>query len=266
MFKGKAIYKPSGKAGEYAQWACNYFVGCSNDCDYCYCKKGVLATVAGGPQATLKKCFRDYQHAFETFVKEMLGHVGPRKQRYMLIRDAGGLFFSFSSDPCLPETIELTLLSVMFATGLGVPCQILTKCTDWLKNETNFKTILSVKNLVSIGFTLTGMDLMEKGPTVASNDERIAALKRLHKNGFKTFASIEPVIDLRKALTVIHKSAGSVDEYKIGLLSGNKNYDWDELNLFTVDVNALAKFYGAKVYWKKSVSNFLGVELNTHAQ
>ena len=115
MFKGKAIYKPSGKAGEYAQWACNYFVGCSNDCDYCYCKKGVLATVAGGPQATLKKCFRDHQHAFDTFIEEMLGHIGPQRQRYMLIKDAGGLFFSFSSDPCLPETTQLTLLSLTYS-------------------------------------------------------------------------------------------------------------------------------------------------------
>lgn len=32
-FNGKAIYNPSGKAGEYSQWACNYFTGCSNECD-----------------------------------------------------------------------------------------------------------------------------------------------------------------------------------------------------------------------------------------
>ena len=36
----KAIYKPKGKAGGYAEWACNLFVGCSNNCSYCYCKKG----------------------------------------------------------------------------------------------------------------------------------------------------------------------------------------------------------------------------------
>lgn len=32
MKKGKAIYKPAGKAGEYAKYACNFYVGCSNDC------------------------------------------------------------------------------------------------------------------------------------------------------------------------------------------------------------------------------------------
>ena len=35
-FNGKAIYNPKGKAGEYAPWACNFYTGCSNDCEYCY--------------------------------------------------------------------------------------------------------------------------------------------------------------------------------------------------------------------------------------
>ena len=33
-FNGKAIYNPSGKAGEYSTWACNFYVGCSNMCEY----------------------------------------------------------------------------------------------------------------------------------------------------------------------------------------------------------------------------------------
>lgn len=34
LLNGKAIYSPKGKAGEYAKYACNFYVGCSNDCDY----------------------------------------------------------------------------------------------------------------------------------------------------------------------------------------------------------------------------------------
>lgn len=42
-----AIYQPKGKAGEYAKYAVNFYVGCSNDCDYCedvkvYWKDSVL--------------------------------------------------------------------------------------------------------------------------------------------------------------------------------------------------------------------------------
>ena len=54
-FNGKAIYNPAGKAGEYAKWACNFYVGCSNMCDYCYCKKGILNNVMGMDEPQLKK-------------------------------------------------------------------------------------------------------------------------------------------------------------------------------------------------------------------
>lgn len=40
-YKGKATYNPSDKAGEYAKWACNFYVGCANGYTYCYLKKGV---------------------------------------------------------------------------------------------------------------------------------------------------------------------------------------------------------------------------------
>lgn len=36
-YHGKAIYQPSGKAAEYGEWACNFHIGCSNWCDYCFC-------------------------------------------------------------------------------------------------------------------------------------------------------------------------------------------------------------------------------------
>ena len=40
-YHGKAIYQPSGKAAEYGEWACNFHIGCSNWCDYCYCSKAL---------------------------------------------------------------------------------------------------------------------------------------------------------------------------------------------------------------------------------
>lgn len=75
QFKGKAIYNPSGKAGEYSRWACNFYTGCSNGCDYCYCKKGILGHTMGGDTPTLKKCFRNEQHAIEVFFNEPRPHA-----------------------------------------------------------------------------------------------------------------------------------------------------------------------------------------------
>ena len=127
---GKAIYKPVGKAQEYSRWACNFFLGCSNDCDYCYCKKGVLGTVAGGNKPMLKKCFKDINDAFSTFMEELQKNADD-------IRKEGGLFFSFTSDPCLPETVDLTVMSVMFATGMDIPCHILPNASSGLRMKTS---------------------------------------------------------------------------------------------------------------------------------
>ena len=53
-FNGKAIYQPAARAAEYAKWACNFYVGCSNACTYCYCKR-----FNWGDVPKLKACFKD---------------------------------------------------------------------------------------------------------------------------------------------------------------------------------------------------------------
>lgn len=248
---GKCIYRPVGKAGEYAQWACNLYLGCSNDCDYCYCKQGVLGTVAGAKEAKLKKCFTDTDDAFATFVKEA-------RENETELRKSGGLFFSFTSDPCLPETIDLTLMCVSFATGMGIPCQILTKCAAWMDDENVMGALRLAKQHLAIGFTLTGMDEMERGKTVSSNDQRVLALRKLHEEGFRTFASMEPVVDITKAMEVFAKSEGAVDLYKIGLLSGKKDYDKAELRQMIAFVGAVCEEHNTPVYWKKSLKHLNG--------
>ena len=254
MFSGKAIYQPVGKAGEYAKWACNFYVGCSNDCDYCYCKKGALGTVAGKKKATLKKCFKDVAHAFECFVNEVTRNAG-------VIRSDGGLFFSFTTDPCLPETMDLTMLAVSFATGMGIPCHILTKCAWWGQDNPVYDTLVSLKTCVSVGFTLTGMDSMETGRTISTNKERLALMKRLHDDGVKTFSSFEPIIDIAAAKEIFLQSLGVCDLYKFGLLSGKKDYDMQQLNALIADVNFLFSEKKIPVYWKRSIEEFIGASI-----
>lgn len=248
---GKVIYKPHGKAGEYANWACNIYVGCSNSCDYCYCKRGVLSSVMGGTVPTLKKGLRDEEHAVEVFISELTRHADE-------IRRDGGLFFSFSTDPCLPTTFDLTMHCVMVATGMSIPCSILTKCTAWASSPSVIDALRMVRDKVAIGFTLTGMDQMERGATVAPNAERISLMRELHKNGFLTFASIEPVIDIKRAREVILQSLEYCSFFEIGLLSGNAWYDQDELETFEKEMSALFDEKAIPVYWKESFRKNLG--------
>ncbi|MDR0872227.1 MAG: hypothetical protein LBN27_02005 [Prevotellaceae bacterium] len=227
-FKGKAIYNPSGKAGEYSYWACNFYNGCSNGCTYCYLKKGVLAHTLGGDKPTLKKCFKDEAHALEIFEKEL-------KVNLMKLQEYG-LFFTFTSDPFLPETITLTVKAMIKCLSNNVPVKTLTKKTDWVEyflqdEEINKKNLC--KKLFAFGFTLTGHDELE--PNASTNAERIEAMRKLHEAGFKTWASIEPVIDFESSLQMIEETKDFCSHYKIGLKSGKK-YNFEELNYFVSNV------------------------------
>lgn len=240
-FNGKAIYKPKGKAGEYAEWACNFYNGCSNGCEYCYLKKGVLAHVMGGDKPTLKKCFKDEAEALKVFEKELKANLQELQKH--------GLFFSFTTDPMLPETKDLTINAIHLCCGNGVPVKILTKRTDFSLLE--FPTmVLHCSKFIAFGFTLTGHDELEQG--ASTNAERIDAMKKLHDAGFKTFASIEPIIDLDSSWAMICNTSNFCDLYKIGLESGKK-YDRNELQKFAKAVIDQLHFYGAKIYFKDSI-------------
>ena len=179
---GKAIYSPKGKAGEYAKYACNFYVGCSNDCEYCYCKKGVLGHAMGKPTPTLKKCFKNEEDAMLQFEKELHENLTEFRKH--------GIFLTFSSDPLLPETCGLTYAAMDACTIENVPIMLLTKRADFDIIPTYYD---HYRNIIAIGFTLTGMDNLE--PNASTNAERIYRMKDLAKRGYKTFASIEPVID-----------------------------------------------------------------------
>lgn len=252
-FNGKAIYNPSGKAGEYAAWACNFYVGCSNGCEYCYCKKGILAPVMGQDIPQLKKCFRDESHALEVFEKELKQNLSELQKH--------GLFFSFTTDPCLPETYFLTLPAMGYCLNNFIPVKILTKCTDWIEDFLDRPHLPQDHKLIAFGFTLTGHDELE--PNASTNAERIEAMQQLHKAVFKTFASIEPVIDFESSMKMIEASMNHCDLFKIGLESGRK-YDKKEALEFYVRVNLMLSCRSeAKAYWKDSFLKLIGTDRET---
>lgn len=253
----KAIYMPKGKAGEYAKYACNFYVGCSNDCDYCYCKRGLLGHAMGKPTPTLKKCFNNELDALLIFRKELESKKEELRKH--------GLFFTFTSDPFLDKTRGLTIAAVDYAITRKVPCQILTKRADisipdaWHHYDT-------LRRYLAFGFTLTGRDELEPG--ASTNAERIESMRKLHEMGFKTFASIEPVISIEKSRHMIEQTIGFCDLYKIGLLSGHKDYTKYDVMDFVADVNHIIfnDSYSfpdlkpqIKVYWKDSVLDYIGM-------
>jgi DNA repair photolyase len=107
------------------------------------------------------------------------------------------------------------------------------------------------------GFTLTGHDELE--PNASTSAERIEAMRELHDAGFKTWASIEPVIDFDSSKEMIYESAGFCNLYKVGLESGKK-YSKKELNDFINFVcsgKSLPTQY--KIYFKDGLLKQAGI-------
>ncbi|MDR0825071.1 MAG: hypothetical protein LBN74_08245 [Prevotella sp.] len=264
-FKGKAIYNPSGKAGEYSYWACNFYVGCSNNCTYCYLKKGVLSHV-WSLKTNLKKCFRDEDHAIDVFEKELMQNLSELQEC--------GLFFSFTTDPFLDLTMDLTLFAMKKCLDNGVKVKVLTKnaenplfafigCSGLTTMGGVMQNYFSDhRNMIAIGFTLTGNDELE--PNASPNSERIKAMQLLHEAGFKTWASIEPIIDIEDSKEMIRQTVGWCDLYKIGLESG-KTYNKTKLIQFVEWCNqayitkAQNGFYFQKNYFKDSLLKQAGI-------
>lgn len=243
-FHGKAIYEPSGKAAEYSNWACNLYNGCPHSCTYCFNDHNIMAGTLGGNIVSLKKSLVDTETAFKIFVSELTRH------RETIIKD-GGLHFNFVSDPCLPETIELNFRCMDEAQSQGVFCKVLTKRADWLHHPA-VQNALSHKGLISVGFTLTGRDDLEPG--ASSNTERVHAMAELHNAGISTWASIEPVIDPALSFAMIVETLGFCDHYKIGILSGKKDYTPQQIRDFVAQVQSLGH---TSVYWKESLREFI---------
>jgi DNA repair photolyase len=244
-FKGKAIYNPAGRAGEYSQWACNFYTGCSNACEYCYCRTGIMAhTWSENPK--LKKCFENPDHALGIFEKELL-------QNKLQLQEHG-LFFSFTTDPMLMETYDLTMLALNICYANKVPVKLLTKKIWWMDDF-----LESPKDFASVGFTLTGHDELELN---ASNTfKRILAMKRLHQAGFKTWASIEPIVDFESSLNMIRQSAPYCNLFKVGLMSGAK-VDKLDLLIFIAKVKTVVYLnQPLKIYWKDNITKIVGSDI-----
>lgn len=263
MFNGKALYKPQGRSGEYSQWAINFYNGCTGGCEYCYNKRFPLLSA---PIPTLKACFKDEQDALETAKKEII------QNKWDIIRE-GGVFLSFVSDPMLPETIKATMGIIQFCSAVvqdyqAIPVSILTKRADFVLDENSeyamrFRCVTrpfennAYSKDIAFGFTLTGHDELEPG--CSSNADRIKAMKILHDKGFRTWASIEPIIDFRSSLEMIRACAPFCNHFKIGLRTDKKfECTTDELVSFVNGIREVVNRTGSTVYFKRSIRDLVG--------
>lgn len=194
----------------------------------------------------LKKCFKNEEDAIRVFIDEASSNLEELRKN--------GVFFSFTTDPMLPETIGLTQAAVSACMTLDIPVQILTKRADW-ELVVTCPAPKKAKELLAFGFTLTGCDDLE--PYASSNIDRLKKMMLLHKEGYKVFASIEPIIKIDASYAMINALSGWCDLLKVGLLSGKKEYDKDGVQLLYNMMKDDTR--GSKFYLKESFVDFLSL-------
>jgi hypothetical protein len=251
---GKALYTPKGAAMEYGRIGCNFYTGCPHECAYCYLKRGITGKALGGTEVRLKKCFKDEADAARILRNELDKHL-KQCQRY-------GIFLSFTTDPLIDETRELTSIAISEAIMRDIPVWVLTKCSTFIYDEGNFMAWMDAINpiyryRINFGFTLTGRDDME--PKANTNQDRIMAMRRMHLMGFSTFASIEPVIDWKSSERVVREAMPWCDHFKLGLRSGVKKdyYDINESVAAIIRIVQSVESSGKTIYLKESTRKLL---------
>lgn len=284
--KGALIYQPQGAAGEYAKWAINLYHGCSNGCTYCYNRRGVLSHAFGDKPELAAPIVKARDKYLNIYMKEnnLTAHDAiPQKvirdttavvalniiakdiKRIGedVIREDGGIFFSFTCDPFDPDTdMDMLRMMVFVLLDHQIPVTILTKNIDWLGND-KWKDFLELDadcpdedflRYLTIGFTITGNDNLEPG--APSTKERIEALRKLHDEyKIKTFVSLEPITDLDIALEVIKETSKITNEIRLGVQSPIKKdrYDPNEFTGFVVLVKIMARSFDCRFMVKESM-------------
>lgn len=179
-----------------------------------------------------------------------------------VIREDGGIFFSFTCDPFDPDIdMDILRMIVFVLSDRQIPATILTKNIDWLEND-KWKDFLEpdadypddLLRDLTIGFTITGKD--EQEPNAPATEKRIEALRKLHDEyKIKTFVSLEPITSIHAASEVIKKTYKITDEIRIGAQSPIKKdrYNPNEFVGFIVAVKTLARGLDCRFMVKDSM-------------
>jgi len=208
--KRKSLLYKSGV--EYGDFCINHVEGCSHGCLYpCYAmmlkkRAGVISNYEDWCKPKI------VENALELLEKEI-----PRYRNKIKF-----VHLCFSTDPFMYGQEEVVKLSIEIIRRLNhnnITCTLLTKGVYPVEHLNN----LSCSN--EYGITLVSLDenfRKSYEPYTARFEERIEALRYLHKKGFKTWVSIEPYPTpniMKQDLIEILKEIAFVNEIVFGRLN-----------------------------------------------
>jgi len=223
----QTIYKPKGKALEYADYSLNIYSGCSHGCAYCYMRP-------------MHERFHG-KGSFDT-PEHRDGLLLALKDELKSGEYAGKLIhLCFSCDPYPAGTNTApTREAIGLLKQAGCHVQILTK--GGARAERDF-------DLLDDGdwFGITDSGDGSQEPDAASTFDRIDALYHAHLRKIKTWVSFEPVYNPQIVYRALEATSW-VDLYRIGKLNYHPStIDW---KAFGHECERLAKLHGRNIYIK----------------
>lgn len=289
----QAIYKPSGKAKEYGQYACNLYKGCGHGCTYCYAammakrygndefftnpqpREGVIEQLRKDAKKLIKKYLtsKKYQKYLDILNPDIKQHDLDLGTEELLQLSTYGyrnypppeppfVFLCFSCDPyqLINQEHQLTRQAIEMLHGEGLGVNILTKGVI-----TDFGLLAKNPHLSKVGVTLTTL------PTSPSEDiyeknargyvARIENIVKANALNIKTWVSLEPVIDpaaTLEAIKMVQFLAGGISgEYKLGKWNYSpeaKLIDWHK---FVNEAIELCEKLGVKYYIKENLRKYI---------
>lgn len=240
-----AIYEPSGAAREYSPLALNYIKGCDHGCVYCYVPK------------MMKRFNANYVHS-DVYIKEesyLLKELKSSARKHS--NSPKQVFLSFLTDPYshFNNETKLTRKVLKILLEHQIPVSILSKGGYNVLQDLDI--IKEFGENIQIGGSLTftkNEDSLKWEKKGALPKERFDALRQLHDEGVKTWASMEPVIYPEQSLEIMEITHKYVDSYKIGKLNHfpkhEKQFDWTK---FLNDAVQIMRKHNKKFYIKKDL-------------
>lgn len=228
------IYKPRGRALEYADYALNIYRGCPHRCTYCFAPDVLRKT---------KEEFHSNCDPRKEIIKSVEKQLNSTDEFY-----GKEIHLCFCCDPYPNGYDAFTTRAIIHAIKTaGAHVQILTKGG---KQATNDFDLLDSND--SFGVTISCNDDLarEYEPGAALPSIRTKNLELAHDIGIKTWVSCEPVLDTEAIYNLI-RYGNYIDLFRIGKLNHiASSINWPE---FGKIAEHLCKRYNRDYYIKEDL-------------